>query len=128
MRTNRKTVLVTISIDKEALDIVNKLASESGLNRSRFINKTILETTPENILQIEYKTQKQLEICMAIYDIQRENFPTHFRMVDNGEIQKIDVSCISVEFIIQVINTIQKYSKVISIKLIYRAPETPTIN
>ena len=125
----KNTVQISMSMAKETLDLVNELAKESGLNRSRYINETILESPQDGILKIEYKTQKQLEICVAIYSLQKEDPPTYLRIVDNNDTKKIEVGGMSFKFITQIIVVMQEHSEVVSIKLAYKkVPETPLIS
>ena len=124
----RNALIVCITLTKKALDLVNELKDKRDVSRSKLINDIILECPQNEILEIEYKTQKQLEICMAIYNLQKQDPPSNLRITDNSEIKKIEVGGMSLKFITQIISIMNEFSEVISIKLIYRSPETTSIN
>jgi predicted transport protein len=124
----RNTLIVCITLTKKALDLVNELKDKRDVSRSKLINDIILECPQNEILEIEYKTQKQLEICMAIYSLQKQDPPSNLRITDDSEIKKIEVCGMSLKFITQIISIMNEFSEVISIKLAYRKPETPSIS
>lgn len=123
----KDSVQISISMPKEALSLINELAKKSGVSRSEYISKIALKSPQDGILKIEYRTQKQLEICVTIYSLQKEDPPSYLKITDDSEIKKIEVGGMSVKFITQIIIMMQEYSEVVSIKLDYKEPKSPPV-
>jgi len=121
MSANRaeNSTQISISLSIDELNEIDRLARESNVTRSQYIRNSAVRPYKKGVLEIEFNTDNQSDVFIFLHSLVKQDQDIKLKTHDDGQLQKIEVTGFSIDFLNVVLGKLHGDTKIKAIRLNY---------